>query len=51
MEKMEVLLETSARHIHVTQEALETLFGKGHELTKKKDLLSPVSSLARKVTK
>ena len=39
MEKMEVLLETSARHIHVTQEALETLFGKGHELTKKKDCL------------
>ena len=33
MEKMEVLLETSARHIHVTQEALETLFGKGHELS------------------
>ena len=41
MEKMEVLLETSARHIHVTQEALETLFGKGHELTKKKDLSQP----------
>ena len=41
MEKMEVLLETSARHLHVTQEALETLFGKGHELTKKKDLSQP----------
>ena len=41
MEKMEVLLETSARHIHVTQEALEVLFGKGHELTKKKDLSQP----------
>lgn len=41
MEKMEVLLETSARHIHVTQEALEALFGKGHELTKKKDLSQP----------
>ena len=38
---MEVLLETSARHIHVSQEALETLFGKGYELTKKKDLSQP----------
>lgn len=37
----EVLIETSARHIHVTQEALEILFGKGHELTKKKDLSQP----------
>ena len=24
-----VLVETSARHLHVTQEVLETLFGKG----------------------
>lgn len=38
---MEVLLETSARHVHVSQEALETLFGKGYELTKKKDLSQP----------
>ena len=39
--KKEVLVETSARHVHVTQEALETLFGKGYELTKKKDLSQP----------
>lgn len=38
---MEVLVETSARHVHVTQEVLETLFGKGFELTKKKDLSQP----------
>ena len=38
---MEVLVETSARHLHVTQEVLETLFGKGYELTKKKDLSQP----------
>ena len=38
---MEVLVETSARHVHVSQEALETLFGKGYELTKKKDLSQP----------
>ena len=38
---MKVLVETSARHIHVTKEALETLFGKGHELTIKKMLSQP----------
>ena len=36
-----VLVETSARHLHVTQEVLETLFGEGYELTKKKDLSQP----------
>ena len=36
-----VLVETSARHVHVTQEHLEILFGKGYELTKKKDLSQP----------
>lgn len=36
-----VLIETSARHVHVTQEALEALFGKGAVLTKKKDLSQP----------
>ena len=38
---MEILVETSARHLHVTQADLETLFGKGYELTKKKDLSQP----------
>ena len=37
----EVLIETSARHVHVTQEALEVLFGKDAVLTKKKDLSQP----------
>ena len=37
----EKLIETSARHVHVTQETLEILFGKGAELTKKKDLSQP----------
>ena len=36
-----VLVEISARHIHVSQKDLETLFGKGHTLTKKKDLSQP----------
>ncbi len=37
----EFIVETSARHVHVTQEHLETLFGKGAALTKKKDLSQP----------
>ena len=35
------IIETSARHVHVTLETLETLFGKGATLTKKKDLSQP----------
>lgn len=31
----------SGRHVHVTKEALEILFGKGYELTKFKDLSQP----------
>ena len=36
-----VLVETSARHVHVTQEDLEILFGKGYELHVKKMLSQP----------
>ncbi len=36
-----IMVETSARHIHVTEEALEILFGKGYKLTNKKDLSQP----------
>ena len=36
-----VQIETSARHVHVTQETLEILFGKGAKLTPKKDLAQP----------
>ena len=38
---MNVLVETSARHIHVSREHLDILFGEGYELTKKKDLSQP----------
>lgn len=37
----EIMIETSARHVHVTREALDILYGKGYELTKKKDLSQP----------
>ena len=35
------IVETSARHAHITEETLEILFGKGHKLTNKKDLSQP----------
>ena len=38
---MNVLVETSARHIHLSAEALEVLFGKGATLTNKKELSQP----------
>lgn len=37
----QVLIETSARHVHLTQEHIEILFGAGHTLTHKKDLSQP----------
>ncbi len=36
-----ILVETSARHLHVTREHLDILFGEGYELTSKKDLSQP----------
>lgn len=36
-----VIVETSARHVHLTEEHIETLFGKGATLTVKKELSQP----------
>lgn len=36
-----VILGVSNKHIHLTQEHVEALFGQGHELTKIKDLVQP----------
>ena len=36
-----VLVETSARHVHVTEEALKVLFGENAQLTVKKMLSQP----------
>lgn len=36
-----ILVETSARHVHVSKEDLAILFGEGYQLTKKKDLSQP----------
>ena len=38
---MKFLVETSARHVHVSEADLEVLFGKGYQLTPKKDLSQP----------
>ena len=35
------LVETSARHVHLSTADIETLFGKGYTLTHKKDLSQP----------
>lgn len=36
-----VLVETSARHVHLSEKDIETLFGKGAALTEKKPLSQP----------
>ena len=38
---MNVIVEISARHLHLSQEHLDILFGAGHQLTPKKDLSQP----------
>jgi putative phosphotransacetylase len=37
----EVIVEVSARHVHLSQTDLELLFGVGYQLTKKKELSQP----------
>ena len=36
-----VIIETSARHLHLSRKDLDTLFGPGYQLTPKKDLSQP----------
>ena len=38
---MSILVETSARHLHLSQKDIDTLFGAGYVLTNKKDLSQP----------
>ena len=49
--KRTVPVEVSARHVHLTQEAVEALYGKGHKLTKKRDLSQPGEFLAEERVK
>ncbi len=41
MPENKVLINLSNRHVHMCREDVEILFGKGHQLTKMKDLLQP----------
>ena len=43
---MSFMIETSARHIHLTQESVEKLFGEGYQLTIRKPLSIPASTPA-----
>ena len=47
----EIPVEISARHVHLTREAMDTLFGKGSELTRKRDLSQPGQFLAEERVK
>lgn len=46
---MKIPIEVSARHIHLSQEDLENLFGKGYQLKKEKDLSQPSDFAAEEV--
>ena len=41
MPETKVLINLSNRHVHVSREDLDILYGKGHQLTKTKDLIQP----------
>lgn len=41
MEKIDVNINISARHVHLSQEHVDVLFGKGYSLNKMKDLYQP----------
>lgn len=49
--KGQVPVEISARHVHLTQEAVECLFGPGHKLTCKRELSQPGEFLAEERVK
>ncbi|MCR5486164.1 MAG: phosphate propanoyltransferase [Lachnospiraceae bacterium] len=48
--RMKVPVGVSARHIHLTKEHVEVLFGPGYELTKKKDLMGGQFAAAEQCT-
>ena len=45
-DSLSVPVEVSARHVHLSKEDVEKLFGSGHALTKKRDLSQPGQFLA-----
>jgi putative phosphotransacetylase len=51
MKNITIPIEVSARHIHLTREHLETLFGESYELKKLKDLSQPGQFAAEETLK
>ena len=49
--KGQIPVEISARHVHLTKEAVECLFGEGHRLTCKRELSQPGEFLAEERVK
>ena len=47
----EILVEISARHVHLDRETMDILFGKGSELTPKRDLSQPGQFLSEERVK
>lgn len=47
----EIPVEISARHVHLDRSALDTLYGKGYELTRRRDLSQPGQFLAQERVK
>lgn len=47
----EIPVEISGRHVHLTQEAVDVLFGKGYQLTRKRDLSQPGQFLSEERVK
>lgn len=48
--EIKIPVGVSARHVHVTKEVLEILYGKGHQLTPKKELMGGQFAAAERVT-
>ena len=44
----EIIVETSARHVHLCNKALTALFGEGYQLTHKRIYLNQANMLVRK---
>lgn len=41
MDEKKIIIETSAKHVHLTREDVDALFGKDYKLTHKRDLSQP----------
>ncbi|MBN2222709.1 MAG: phosphate propanoyltransferase [Vallitaleaceae bacterium] len=49
-QELKIPVGVSARHVHVTKEVLQILYGEGHQLTPKKELMGGQFAAAERVT-